>query len=204
MSSASSEDIVKFLINKEKTGRTLVHTQTCDMKVCKCPRRLAAGSVDSLIGRLRAIYNKLGRFGHVNPVSHSLIKEYLKFTREEQAGLAVAPRQAVPLFFTKFKSLIGHLREKIAASASLSLVGKYILVRDATFFVVDFFTGDRGADLGRLSCNQVFRLRDWEGFLIRLSLTTTVRRGSPCEFVLVPFRDPDVCLVLWLGYYVRA
>ena len=160
--------------------------------------------MDFLIGKLRAIYNKLRRFGHVNPVSHSLIKEYLKFTREKQAGWAVAPRQAVPLFFTKFKSLIGRLREKIAASASLSLVGKYILVRDPAFFVVDFFTGDRASDLGRLSCNQVFRLRDREGFLIRLSLTTTVRKGSPCEFVLVPFRDPDVCLVLWLGYYLRA
>ena len=204
MSSASSEDIVKFLISKDKTGRTLVHTQTCDRKVCKCPHRLAAGSVDSLIGKLRAIYNRLGRFGHVNPVSHSPIKEYLKFTREEQAGMAVTPKQAVPLFFTKFKSLIGHIRKKIAASASLSLVRKYILVRDAAFFVVDFFAGDRASDLGRLSCNQVFRLRDREGFLIRLSFTKTVHRGSPCEFVLVPFRDPDVCPVLWLDYYVRA
>ena len=61
--------------------RTLVHTQTCDRKVCKCRRRLATGSVDSLIGTLCAIYNKLGRFGHVNPVSHSLTKEYLKGIR---------------------------------------------------------------------------------------------------------------------------
>ena len=38
MSSASSKDIVKFLISKDKTGRTLVLTQTCDSKVCKCPR----------------------------------------------------------------------------------------------------------------------------------------------------------------------
>ena len=160
--------------------------------------------MDSIIGKLRAIYNRLGRFGHVNPVSHSLIKEYLKFTTEEQAGLAVTPKQAVPLFFTKFKSPIGHFRKKMAASASLSLVSKYILVRDATFFVVDFFTGDRASDLGRLSCNQVFRLRDQKRFLIRLSLTKTVRRGSLREFVLVPFRDPDVCPVVWLDYYVRA
>ena len=32
----------------------------------------------------------------------------------------------------------------------------------------------------------------------------TVRRGSPSEFVLVLLRDPDVCPVLWLDYYVRA
>jgi len=101
--------------------------------------------------------------------------------------LAVTPKQAIPLFFTKFKSLIGHFRKKIVASASLSLVSKDILVRDAAVFVVDFFTGERASDLGRLSCNQVFRLRDREGFLIRLSLTKTVCRGSPREFVLVPF-----------------
>jgi len=204
MPSTTSEDIVKFLISKDRTGRAVVHVRTYDRTVCKCPRRLAAGSADSLIGRVRAIYNKLGRFNHANPVSHSLVKEYLKFTRKEQASLAVTPKQAVPLSFTKFKSLIGHFRVKIAASASLSLVSKYILVRDATFFVVDFFTGDRASDLGRLSCNQVFRLRDREGFLIRLSLTKTVRKGSPREFVLVPFRDPDVCPVFWLDCYVRA
>ena len=33
------------------------------------PYRLAAGSVDSLIWKLRAIYDRLGRFSHVNPVS---------------------------------------------------------------------------------------------------------------------------------------
>ena len=202
--SATAEDIVKFLISKDRTGRTIVHTRSCDRKVCKCSRRLAAGSVDSLIGKLRAIYDKLGRLGNANPVSHSLVKEYLKFTREEQASLAVTPKQAVPLFFSKFRSLIGHFRKKIAASVSLSLVSKYILVRDATFFIVDFFIGDRASDLGRLSCDQVFRLRDREGFLFRLSLTKTVRKGSPREFVLIPFRDPEVCPVLWLNYYIRA
>ena len=135
MSSASS-DIAKFLVSKDKTGRQ---------------------NFGSHSNMLRAIYNRLGRFGHVNPVSHSLIKECLKFTWEEQAGLAVTPKQAVPLFFTKFKSLIRHFRKKIAASASLSLVSKYILVKDAASFVVDFFTGDRASDLGRFSCNQVFR-----------------------------------------------
>ena len=133
MLSATSKNIVKFLLSKDRTGKTVVHVRTCDRKVCKCPHYLVAGCVDSLIGKLRAIYNKLGRFNHANPVSHLLVKEYLKFTREEQASLAVSPKQAVRLFFTKFKSLIRHFRVKIAASASLSLVIKYILVRDATF-----------------------------------------------------------------------
>jgi len=65
----------------------------------------------ALIAKLHAVYNKLGRFGHVNPVSISLIKEYLRFTGEEQADLAVTQKQAAPPFFTKFKSLIGHFRK---------------------------------------------------------------------------------------------
>lgn len=42
----------------------------------------------------------------------------------------------------KFRKLITHLRNLIVNSQSHSKVHKYILVRDAVFFVVDFFTGD--------------------------------------------------------------
>ena len=59
---------------------------------------------------------------------------------------------------------------------------------------------NRASDLRHLNCNQVFRLRDREGFLIWLSLTNTVCKGALREFILVPFRDPDVCSMLWLEY----
>ena len=68
--------------------------------------------------------------------------------------------QAVPLFFVKFSKLISFLRRSIEASAHLSVVDKYILVRYAACFVVDFFTGDRASDLGRLLANQLLRLKD--------------------------------------------
>ena len=45
-------------------------------------------------------------------------------------------------------------------SQSLSRISQYILVRDATFFVMNFFTGDRASDLGRLLASQVFKLKD--------------------------------------------
>ena len=54
----------------------------------------------------------------------------------------------------------------VSAPLSLSSASKYILVRDATFFVVDFFTGDRASDLGRLQSCNVFRLRGREGFFL--------------------------------------
>ena len=70
---------------------------------------------------------------------------------------------------------------RIAASTLLSLVSKYILVRDATFFVVDFFTGDRASDLGqpgfqikgtgRVLNKVVSRKRFAEGLPVSLSLS---------------------------------
>jgi len=111
---------------------------------------LAAGTVDSLLGKLRSTFNGLSRLGLSNPFAHPRIKEYLKLVWEDQAGLAISLLQAVLLFFVKFPKLVAFLQEKITNSQSLSRIHKYVLLRDAVFFVVDFFTDDRASDLRRL------------------------------------------------------
>ena len=63
------------------------------------------------------------------------------------------------------------------------------------FFVADFFTGDRASDLGRLLANQVFKLKDREGYLFRFTLTKTLRKGPPRSFALIPFGESEVCPV---------
>ena len=146
----------------------------------------------------------MGRANNSNPVSHPLVKNYLKFVREEQAGLAITPSQAVPIFFGKFQRLIAHLRDLCSSSVSLSSAGKYIVIRDATFFVVDFFNGDRASDLGRLQSCNVFRLRDREGFLLRFTLTKNLRKGPPRSVALIKFAHSDVCPVAWIQYYITV
>ena len=91
------------------------------------------------------------------------------------------PSQAVPLFFGKFQRSIAHLWDLCSSSVSLSIAGKYILVRDATFLIVDFFTGDRASDLGCLQSSNMFLLRDREGFLLRFSLTKNLCKGTPVQ-----------------------
>lgn len=108
------------------------------------------------------------------------------------------------MFFVKFSNLISFLRRSIEADAHLSVVNKYILVRDATFFVVDFFTGDRASDLGRLLANQVFRLKGRRGFLLKFTLTKTFRGGTSCPFVLEPFENNEVCPVSCIEYYLSV
>ena len=92
----------------------------------------------------------------------------------------------------------------IESGVHLSVINKYILVRDATFFVVDFFTGDRASDLGRLLANQVFRLKDRKGFLRKFTLTKTFRGGTSCPFVLEPFTNNEVYPVPWIEYYLSV
>ena len=139
--------------------------------------------MDSYIGKLRSIFNKLGRTGMSNPLSHSTIKEYLKFVREEQAQQPLRPRQAVPLFYDKFVHLITYLRGLIAGGSELSPRNKYILVRDLTFSVVDFYTGDRASDLGRLQADQVFRHRDRESFLLNFTFGCACLSGFVVELL---------------------
>ena len=53
------------------------------------------------------------------------------------------------MFYDKFTRLIAYLRGLIAEGSVLTPLNRYLLVRDITFFVTDFYTGDRASDLGR-------------------------------------------------------
>ena len=88
-SAAIAEDIAKFFISMDSAGKQRLHIRSCSSKTCSCPKRLAAGTVDSYIGKLRAIFNRLGRTGFSNPLAHPCVKECLKFVREEQAQRAL-------------------------------------------------------------------------------------------------------------------
>ena len=89
--SASPHDILRFLVWKDAKGRTQVHADHCPFigqqgrLPCNCPTRLSAGSVDSLIGKLRSIFNIRGRTGNWddhtfrgNPAAHHSVKAYLQ------------------------------------------------------------------------------------------------------------------------------
>ena len=82
-SAAIAEDIVKFLISMDAAGKQKLHVRSCSSKTWSCPKSLPAGTVDSYIGKLRAIFNMLGRTGFSNSLAHSCVKEYLMFVREE-------------------------------------------------------------------------------------------------------------------------
>ena len=195
VTSCTANDIVKFLISKDKSGRTEAHSSSCPRASCTSQKCLAAGSVDSLMSRLRTIFNNLGRLNDSNPVAHPLVKRYLKLVWQEQASLGITPAKAVPLVFDKFRRLIAFLRGRCVHQASLSRAGKYILTRDATFFVLDFFTGDRASDIGRLQSRNVFKL-SFSGLLSRRIFARVLPALSPW------FNLFTLKFALLLGFYI--
>ena len=81
--SCDPSDVVDFLVASDVSGQTVVHSAQCDAAVasaapapavprpaCSCPRRLAFGSVDSMIGRIRSGFADEGRLGQDNPAAH--------------------------------------------------------------------------------------------------------------------------------------
>ena len=69
LASALPEDVIAFLEWKDPGGKTRVHLPEClqltsqnaSTSFCGCPKRLAFGTVDALIGNLRAFFAKHGR-----------------------------------------------------------------------------------------------------------------------------------------------
>ena len=72
----------------------------------------------STIGKLRSIFNSIGRSGDWsglspgNPVAHPSAKTYLASISEEQAKARVTPREALPSFLVKFIKLHNYLRNR--------------------------------------------------------------------------------------------
>ena len=80
-----------FLVFKDRHGKTVVHIIGCPFassqspSACACPKRLAFKTVDSYIGKIRAIFNELGRsrdwntmLGFGNPGASFEVRSYLK------------------------------------------------------------------------------------------------------------------------------
>ena len=124
----------------DSKGNTKIHSPSCpnfgshSKRKCRCPTRLAAGTVNSTIGKLRAIFNSVGRTGDWsglspgNPAAHPSVKKYLISISEEQAKARASPRQAVPFFFDKFTKLCTYLRHRLFVSSVSPVYTKEVLL----------------------------------------------------------------------------
>jgi len=88
----SGAHVLEFLRYLDQFGKTKVHNQTCPFfgfpnppAPCPCPLRQAWGSLDALIGRLRAAYEEHGGRPEGNPFGAKAVRIYLREVRDFQA-----------------------------------------------------------------------------------------------------------------------
>lgn len=210
---ATPIDICRFLAWKDKDGKTKIHEIQCafrDQKqgcACKCPIRLSFNTVDSYIGKLRAIFKSMGRLGdwdHAlglgNPAASLPVKEYLKAVTAEQLQARITPKQATPLFVNKLLLLSRFLERKMK-DAKLSPTSLYIMARDQAFFKTLFFSGDRGNDLGVVLTEEIVRFPQDDGFLFNHVWGKTLRDGSSNIFGIRRHPNPSLCPIKAIETY---
>lgn len=211
---ATPEDVRKFIVFKERKGRTKLHVISCMHRgkpgkmSCDCPVTMAAKSVDSLIGKIRAIFRDLGRNGEWNPMLNignpagaPLLKKHLQCVITEQTSAEVVSKQAVPFMFDKLARLCRHLSYKCFVEKDP--ITRFLYERDCAYFSLLSHTGSRGGDLGILTANRIFELPQKQGIVISQIAGKTVNIDHPKNITLFFSKDPDICPVRHLDRYMR-
>ncbi|EXC24829.1 hypothetical protein L484_003806 [Morus notabilis] len=92
LSQCNCNHVLDFLRYLDQFGKTKVHLHGCVFfgqpdppAPCTCPLRQAWGSLDALIGRLRAAYEEHGGSPETNPFGNGAIRVYLREVKECQA-----------------------------------------------------------------------------------------------------------------------
>ncbi|KAL6547873.1 Protein LIGHT-DEPENDENT SHORT HYPOCOTYLS 4 [Orobanche hederae] len=92
LSRCSGAHVLEFLRYLDQFGKTKVHIQLCPFYgqpnppgPCPCPLRQAWGSLDALIGRLRAAYDENGGRPEENPFGARAVRLYLREVRDSQS-----------------------------------------------------------------------------------------------------------------------
>ncbi|KAK1412743.1 hypothetical protein QVD17_34232 [Tagetes erecta] len=92
LSRCSGAHVIEFLKYLDQFGKTKVHVIGCPYfgqpnppEPCACQLKQAWGSLDALIGRLRAAYEENGGKPELNPFGARAVRMYLREVRESQA-----------------------------------------------------------------------------------------------------------------------
>ncbi|KAL3336368.1 hypothetical protein AABB24_032222 [Solanum stoloniferum] len=92
LSRCSGAHVLEFLRYLDQFGKTKVHTPMCPFyghpnppAPCPCPLKQAWGSLDALVGRLRAAYEENGGKPETNPFGARAVRLYLREVRDLQS-----------------------------------------------------------------------------------------------------------------------
>ena len=177
---------------------------------CSCPKRLAYGTIDSLIGKLRSIFCLHGRGsdespipGYGNPAASKVVKDYLSMVREEQLRASISPTQAQPFSLADDLLALSAYIAKRLIDRYISSKELYTFARDQAYFKTYVFAGDRAGDLGKIKTEEMLYFPRKEGFLFNHLITKSLRDGTSNLFSLKRYsKDLSLCHVTAIETYI--
>lgn len=120
----SGAHVIEFLKYLDQFGKTKVHVTGCPYfgypnppAPCTCPLRQAWGSLDALIGRLRAAYEENGGQPESNPFGARAVRIYLREVKDSQAKA-----RGIPYEKKKRKRPGGSSSNAAATAVNMSVV----------------------------------------------------------------------------------
>ncbi|KAK1373968.1 Light-dependent short hypocotyls 2 [Heracleum sosnowskyi] len=115
----SGAHVIDYLKYQDQFGKTKVHVTGCvyfgnpdPFAQCGCPMKQAWGSLDALVGRLRAAFEENGGAPESNPFGEKAVRGYLRDVRKWQA-------KARGVVYKKKKRVVGSSN---ATEAAVSLI----------------------------------------------------------------------------------
>ncbi|RDX99743.1 Protein LIGHT-DEPENDENT SHORT HYPOCOTYLS 6, partial [Mucuna pruriens] len=141
----SGAHVIEFLKYLDQFGKTKVHLAGCPYfghpnppAPCACPLKQAWGSLDALIGRLRAAFEENGGRQDSNPFATRAVRIYLREVREAQAKARGIPyekkkrkRAAITATTTTTVTLSGSSPNPITSGAGNTTNGAGVSVPSA-------------------------------------------------------------------------
>jgi hypothetical protein len=204
---ATPQHILQFLVWRDTFGKTVVHTFGCPLwgsrnGTCPCPKRAAYGSVDSLVGQLRAAFLEYGGARLDKPCASRPVHNYLRDVQFEQVRSRVQPKQAVPLFEDKLTQLVLFLNS-LLNQADLDQANQFTLLRDRAFLALDLQVWKRGAELSLTLTDGILWFPDRSGWLFGYTWGKTLRTGDPHVFGLRYHSNQLICPLILVSEYVQ-
>ncbi len=215
LATVSDRDLRRFLVFKDRKGKTQVHDKGCaylgehGLKPCGCPKRLAAGTVETVVGQLRAVFSRMGRgnswsdaLGKGNPAYANSVQDYVKVIKREHSEAHVTPKQAKPLFLGKLEA-IGEYLDREASCPCASVKDKFTYMRDKAFLTLQFHAGDRASDVSQTLAQEIRSLPQGTGLMLKHTTGKCTSSLTPKTFVVRRCANSSICPVASLENYVR-
>jgi len=183
---ATPEDIVNFLIMKDRTGCTRVHNQACPQwgkkgtSTCDCPKRQKYSSMRTTRYILQGAFRDRGatapwspRDFTGNPCKSAWVDKHMAKVELEQSCAGVGTIQSTLVDVSVYDRVVTHTLGEWAVHRTTDPLTAALAARDALFYATLWETGFRAADALHLSHQAVFPVSSPDGRCRGISLKVT-------------------------------